>query len=55
MDIVFKCCAGLDVHKRIVVAAIMVLDAMGQLYRETRSFGQFLCAPAVLENDHGLV
>jgi len=39
VEVVYKRCAGLDVHKKIVVAAIIVLDARGELYRETRSFG----------------
>lgn len=39
MDVVYKRCAGLDVHKKIVVAAIIVPDPQGGLYKETRSFG----------------
>jgi transposase len=39
MEVVYRHCAGLDVHKKVVVAAIIVLDAVGKLYRETRSFG----------------
>ena len=39
MEVVYRHCAGLDVHKKVVVAAIIVLDALGKLYRETRSFG----------------
>jgi len=32
-------CAGLDVHKKVVVAAIIVPDGAGGLFKETRSFG----------------
>lgn len=39
MDIIYKRCAGLDVHKKLVVAAVIILDATGQVYKETRSFG----------------
>ena len=39
MEVVYRHCAGLDVHKKVVVAAIIVLDALGKLYRETGSFG----------------
>ena len=39
MDIVHTHCAGLDVHKKTVVAAIIVPDPQGGLHKETRSFG----------------
>jgi len=39
MDIVNTHCAGLDVHKKTVVAAIIVPDSQGGLRRETHSFG----------------
>ena len=39
MDIVHTHCAGLDVHKKTVVAAIIVPDPAGGLYKETRTFG----------------
>jgi len=39
MDVVYKSCAGLDVHKKVVVAALIVLDALGRGYKETRTFG----------------
>jgi transposase len=32
-------CCGLDVHKKIVVAAILVEDEAGGLYKEVRTFG----------------
>ncbi len=39
MDIVHTHCAGLDVHKKTVVAAIIVPDPKEELHKETRSFG----------------
>jgi len=39
MDVVYTQCAGLDVHKKTVVAAILVLDGQGGLHKETRTFG----------------
>jgi transposase len=39
MEIVHTHCAGLDVHKKTVVAAIIVPDGQGGLWKEVRSFG----------------
>ncbi len=39
MDIVHTHCGGLDVHKKTVVAAMIVPDPNGGLQKETRSFG----------------
>lgn len=39
MEIVHTHCAGLDVHKKTVVAAIIVPDGVGGLRREVRTFG----------------
>ncbi len=39
MRIVYEQVAGLDVHKRTVVAAVMVKDAQGQWHTEKRTFG----------------
>jgi len=38
MEILHTHCAGLDVHKKIVVATILVPNEQGQLKKETRSF-----------------
>jgi|WetSurMetagenome_2_1015567.scaffolds.fasta_scaffold185011_1 transposase len=38
MDVVHPHCAGLDVHKKTVVASIIVPREGGGLYRETRTF-----------------
>jgi transposase len=39
MDVVYTQCAGLDVHKKTVVAAIIVPDGQGGSHKETRTFG----------------
>ena len=39
MRVVYQQVAGLDVHKKTVVAAILVLQADGQWHEETRRFG----------------
>jgi transposase len=38
MDVVIAHCAGLDVHKKFVVAARRWRDTSGQLHTETRRF-----------------
>jgi len=39
MDVVYTHSAGLDVHKKTVVAAVIVPDAQGGWHREKRTFG----------------
>jgi hypothetical protein len=39
MEIVHTHCAGLDVHKKTVVPAIIVPDPQGGLRKETRTYG----------------
>lgn len=39
MEVVHTQCAGLDVHKKTVVAAIIVPDGQGGLRKEVRTFG----------------
>lgn len=39
MEAVFPNCAGLDVHKRLIVACRLVTDADGQVVQEVRKFG----------------
>jgi transposase len=38
MEILHTRCAGLDVHKKVVVATVLVSDEQGHLTKETRSF-----------------
>lgn len=38
MEVIHMHCAGLDVHKKVVVAALIVPDGAGGLLRETQSF-----------------
>jgi transposase len=39
MDILYPCCAGLDVHKKTVTACVRRVDAKGKARQETRTFG----------------
>ena len=39
MDILHACCAGLDVHKKTVVACIRRVEPDGKVSRQTRTFG----------------
>ena len=39
MDIVVACCAGLDVHKKTVVACRRCLQEGGKVRKEVRTFG----------------
>ena len=39
MDILYRCCAGLDVHKQTVVACVRRLDLAGRVHQEVRAFG----------------
>lgn len=39
MRIIYKRCCGLDVHKKVIVACLLVLDPNGELQREVKKFG----------------
>jgi transposase len=39
MDIVYRCCAGLDLHKTTVVACVRRLSDNGKVHKEVRTFG----------------
>ena len=39
MEVVYSHCAGLDVHKKSVVACVMTPDAQGKLQKVIRTFG----------------
>lgn len=38
MDVLHRCCAGLDVHKRTVVATVRRVDPLGKVSRKTKTF-----------------
>jgi transposase len=38
MDVLHRCCAGLDVHKRTVVATVRRVDPAGKVSRTTKTF-----------------
>jgi len=39
MEVLYPRCAGLDVHKKTVVACVMLTDDQGKCQKETRTFG----------------
>jgi transposase len=39
MDTMYRCCAGLDVHKETVAACVRRVDASGRVSKEVRTFG----------------
>jgi transposase len=39
MDTMYRCCAGLDVHKQTVAACVRRVDASGRVSKEVRTFG----------------
>src|SRR5438874_1060260 len=41
MDVVYRRCSGLDIHKRTVVACLLLLDESGQKKQKKREFGTF--------------
>lgn len=38
MQILYKCCCGLDVHKKMVVACLIRQNEVGKAYKEVRTF-----------------
>ncbi len=38
MNVVHACCCGLDVHKKTVVACLIVSGATGEQHKEIRTF-----------------
>jgi len=38
MQVVYERCCGLDIHKKLIVACLIVLTANGQRHKETRTF-----------------
>ncbi len=41
IEAIVKCCAGLDVHKMVVVASVLAEQADGSLQQRSRQFGTF--------------
>lgn len=39
MDTMYRCCAGLDVHKETVAACVRRVDSFGRVTKEVRTFG----------------
>jgi hypothetical protein len=42
MEVMFKTCAGLDVHKRMIMACVLACNAQGGTDRHLRRFGTTL-------------
>ena len=38
MQVLYACCAGLDVHQKIVVVCVLLTAADGQVRKEIRTF-----------------
>jgi transposase len=43
VDILYRCCAGLDVHKKTVVACLRRIEATGPARQEVCTFGTMTC------------
>jgi len=57
MDVLYRCCAGLDIHKDTVVACVRRLDEHGHLSEEIRTFGTMTVALLSLADwlaEHGV-
>jgi transposase len=57
MDIVNRCCAGLDVHKKTVVACVRCVQDTGKVRKEVRTFGTTTAALLALSDwlaEHGV-
>src|SRR5438034_2943326 len=39
VEVIFRRCAGLDVHKKTVTVCVRILDETGRLQKQTRTFG----------------
>jgi transposase len=38
MQVIHRCCCGLDVHKKLIVACLISMNAVGERQKEIRSF-----------------
>ncbi len=38
MQILYRCCCGLDVHKKLIVACLIILNEAGEFQKEIRHF-----------------
>lgn len=47
MEILYRCCGGLDVHKETVVACLLSQQE-GQVKKEVRTFGTMTASASVL-------
>lgn len=42
MQVVYERCCGLDIHKKLIVACVLVRGAQGQRHKELRTFGTMM-------------
>jgi transposase len=38
MQVLYECCCGLDVHKKTVVACVLITSPNGQVHKQVRTF-----------------
>ena len=39
MEVVYRRCCGIDIHKKVIVACLIMLTASGERHKEIRTFG----------------
>ena len=42
ITVVFERCCGLDIHKKLIVACLLLREANGRLKKETRTFSTMM-------------
>ena len=50
MQVVYPRCCGLDIHKKSIVACVLLTDADGMLHRFVRTFGTMTADLLVLDD-----
>jgi transposase len=48
MQVLYQCCAGLDVHKQSVVACLLITGDDGRVHEQVRTFGTMTADLAAL-------
>ncbi len=51
METMYRCCAGLDVHKETVEAHLRRMEADGKLWQQTRRWGTMFHMPRIHQQD----
>ena len=50
MDTMYRCCAGMDVHKQTVAVCVRRMDGSGRVHKEVRTFGTMTSELLVLSD-----